>query len=176
MRMIRSRDWPHTLADAIDARIIHWDGRSRGVSYAFPGEDWMMRPLGTEDRAALARLERAGLSITMEAAFCVETLVDAMAHHGKPENFNTDQGSQFTGSAFTGVLADNDIAISMDGKALGETTSSSSGCGAASSTRRCISEPTTTCPRHAPRLGADAENLFRQPGPPQIDPTARVWG
>jgi putative transposase len=52
----------------------------------------------------------------MEAAFCVETLEDAMARHGKPEIFNTDQGSQFTGTAFTGVLADNGIAISMDGK------------------------------------------------------------
>src|SRR6266576_3807793 len=56
------------------------------------------------------------LSITMEAAFCVETLEDALARHGKPEIFNTDQGSQFTGQAFTGVLADNGIAISMDGK------------------------------------------------------------
>ena len=56
------------------------------------------------------------VSITMEAAFCVETLEDAMARHGKPEIFNTDQGSQFTGAAFTGVLANNGIAISMDGK------------------------------------------------------------
>jgi len=56
------------------------------------------------------------LSITMEASFCVETLEDALAKHGKPEIFNTDQGSQFTGAAFTGVLAANDIAISMDGK------------------------------------------------------------
>src|ERR1700750_3069217 len=56
------------------------------------------------------------LSITMEAAFCVETLEDALARHGKPEIFNTDQGSQFTGSAFTSVLASNGIAISMDGK------------------------------------------------------------
>jgi putative transposase len=56
------------------------------------------------------------LSITMEAAFCVETLQDALARHGKPEIFNTDQGSQFTGQAFTGVLADHRIAISMDGK------------------------------------------------------------
>ena len=52
----------------------------------------------------------------MEAAFCVETLEDALARHGKPDIFNTDQGSQFTGSAFTGVLANNGIAISMDGK------------------------------------------------------------
>src|SRR5215207_866426 len=56
------------------------------------------------------------VSITMEAAFCVETLADALARHGKPDIFNTDQGSQFTGAAFTGVLANNGIAISMDGK------------------------------------------------------------
>ncbi len=54
--------------------------------------------------------------ITMEAAFCVETPENALARHGKPEIFNTDQGSQFTGSAFTGLLASNGIAISMDGK------------------------------------------------------------
>jgi putative transposase len=56
------------------------------------------------------------LSITIEAAFCVDTLEDALARHGKPDIFNTDQGSQFTGSAFTGVLANDGIAISMDGK------------------------------------------------------------
>lgn len=39
-----------------------------------------------------------------------------MVRHGKPEIFNTDQGSQFTGAAFTGVLASHGIAISMDGK------------------------------------------------------------
>jgi putative transposase len=52
----------------------------------------------------------------MEAAFCIETLEDALAHHGKPDIFNTDQGSQFTGAAFTGVLIKNAIAISMEGK------------------------------------------------------------
>src|SRR5216683_1960630 len=52
----------------------------------------------------------------MEALFCVETLEDALARHGKPDIFNTDQGSQFTGAAFTGVLVGNGIAISMDGK------------------------------------------------------------
>ena len=56
------------------------------------------------------------VSITMEAAFCVETLEEALAKHGKPEIFNSDQGSQFTGAAFTGVLIKNGIAISMDGK------------------------------------------------------------
>ena len=56
------------------------------------------------------------LSITMEAAFCVEALEDALARHGKPDIFNTDQGSQFTSHAFTGVLLKAGIAISMDGK------------------------------------------------------------
>jgi putative transposase len=56
------------------------------------------------------------LSITMEAAFCVETLEDALARHGRPEIFNTDQGSQFTGVAFTSLLASHGIAISTDGK------------------------------------------------------------
>lgn len=56
------------------------------------------------------------LSITMARSFCIEALQEAMARHGKPEIFNTDQGSQFTGSSFTVVLADNGIAISMDGK------------------------------------------------------------
>ena len=55
-------------------------------------------------------------SITMEASFCVETLEDALARHGRPEIVNTDQGSQFTGAAFTSVLIKHDIAISMDGK------------------------------------------------------------
>lgn len=56
------------------------------------------------------------LSITMEADFCVEALEEAMARHGKPEIFNTDQGSQFTSHAFTGVLRKAGIAISMDGR------------------------------------------------------------
>jgi putative transposase len=56
------------------------------------------------------------VSITMEAEFCVEALAEALAKHGKPEIFNTDQGSQFTCTAFTSVLIENSIAISMDGK------------------------------------------------------------
>jgi putative transposase len=52
----------------------------------------------------------------METAFCIEALEEAMARHGKPDIFNTDQGSQFTGAAFTGALSGNGIAISMDGK------------------------------------------------------------
>ena len=78
---------------------------ARGFVYLAVVLDWFSR-----------RVLSWRLSITMEAAFCVETLEDALARHGKPEIFNTDQGSQFTGAAFTGVLIKNGIAISMDGK------------------------------------------------------------
>ncbi|MEK4032389.1 IS3 family transposase [Methylocystis sp. IM3] len=56
------------------------------------------------------------VSITMEAEFCIEAVKEALAKHGKPEIFNTDQGSQFTSLDFTRVLLDAKIAISMDGK------------------------------------------------------------
>ena len=56
------------------------------------------------------------LSNTMDDSFCVEALEEALACFGKPEIFNTDQGSQFTGSDFTGVLAKAEIRISMDGR------------------------------------------------------------
>ena len=56
------------------------------------------------------------LPITMEADFCVEVLEEALARHGKPEIFNSDQGSQFTSHAFTSVLREAGIAISMDGR------------------------------------------------------------
>lgn len=56
------------------------------------------------------------VSVTMDDSFCVSALERAMRLHGKPEIFNTDQGSQYTGSAFTGALKDAGIRISMDGK------------------------------------------------------------
>ena len=56
------------------------------------------------------------ISNTMEAVFCVDCLEDALRTHGKPEVFNSDQGSQFTSEAFTGVLKREDIKISMDGR------------------------------------------------------------
>jgi putative transposase len=77
----------------------------RGFVYLAVVLDWFSR-----------RVLSWSVSITMEAAFCVETLEDALSRHGKPDILNTDQGSQFTGAAFTGVLIKNGIAISMDGK------------------------------------------------------------
>src|SRR5258708_31220770 len=85
--------------------VITCTPRGRGFVSLAVGLDWGAR-----------RVLSWRLSITMEAAFCVETLEDALARHGRPEIFNTDQGSQFTGAAFTAVLAGNGIAISMDGK------------------------------------------------------------
>ena len=56
------------------------------------------------------------LSNTMDAGFCVEALEEALERFGAPEIFNTDQGSQFTGLAFTGTLEAHGVAISMDGR------------------------------------------------------------
>jgi putative transposase len=56
------------------------------------------------------------LSNTMDASFCVAALEEALARYGKPEIFNTDQGSQFTSAAFTAVLIEAGVRISMDGR------------------------------------------------------------
>jgi len=56
------------------------------------------------------------VSVTMDDDFCVNALNSAIRRHGTPDVFNTDQGSQYTGHAFTGVLKDHGIKISMDGK------------------------------------------------------------
>jgi putative transposase len=56
------------------------------------------------------------ISITMDVGFCIEAVEEALARHGRTEIFNTDQGSQFTSVAFTGLLSENEVAISMDGK------------------------------------------------------------
>ncbi len=55
-------------------------------------------------------------SNSMDGHFCVDALKVTLRRYGAPEIFNTDQGSQFTSTAFTGVLKKHDITISMDGK------------------------------------------------------------
>ena len=94
-----------TRPNQVWAMDITYIPMARGFVYLAVVLDWASR-----------RVLTWRLSITMEAAFCVEALRDALAEHGKPEIFNTDQGSQFTGEAFTSVLIENGIAISMDGK------------------------------------------------------------
>jgi putative transposase len=56
------------------------------------------------------------VSVTMDDGFCVSALQSALRRHGRPQIFNSDQGAQFTGTAFTGVLKEAGVAISMDGK------------------------------------------------------------
>jgi putative transposase len=56
------------------------------------------------------------VSITLDSAFCVDAVTEALARYGRPEIFNTDQGAQFTSAAFTGLLQAQGIAISMDGQ------------------------------------------------------------
>ena len=78
---------------------------ARGFVYLAAVIDWFSR-----------RVLAWRVSIDMAVGFCLEAVEEALARYGKPEIFNTDQGSQFTGAAFTGLLADNGIAISMDGR------------------------------------------------------------
>jgi putative transposase len=56
------------------------------------------------------------VSNTMDVAFCIEVLEEALARFGRPEIFNTDQGSQFTSPQFTGVLQEAGVRISVDGR------------------------------------------------------------
>ena len=78
---------------------------ARGFVYLVAIIDWYSR-----------RVLSWRISNSMEAAFCVDCLEEALRTHGKPEIFNSDQGSQFTSDAFTRVLKREGIAISMDGR------------------------------------------------------------
>ena len=78
---------------------------ARGFVYLAAVVDWFTR-----------RVLAWRVSITMEADFCIEAVEEALARNGKPEIFNTDQGSQFTSLPFTGLLLQHGIAISMDGR------------------------------------------------------------
>src|ERR1700686_5528010 len=78
---------------------------ARGFVYLAAVVDWFSR-----------RVLAWRLSIPMDTSFCIEALEEALSQHGKPEIFNTDQGSQFTSEAFTGRLKEEGIQISMDGK------------------------------------------------------------
>ena len=78
---------------------------ARGFVYLAAVVDWFSR-----------KVLAWKLSITLSADFCIEALEEALARHGRPDIFNTDQGSQFTGAEFIKVLKAAEIAISMDGK------------------------------------------------------------
>ena len=93
---------PLSLLDVPDGIYIPM---ARGFVYLAAVVDWFSR-----------RVLSWRVSITMEVEFCLEAVEEALARHGRPEIFNTDQGSQFTSQDFTGLLLDNAIAISMDGR------------------------------------------------------------
>ena len=78
---------------------------ARGFIYLAAVLDWFTR-----------RVLAWRVSITLEADFCIEAVEEALARHGTPEIFNSDQGSQFTSTDFIKVLAAREIRISMDGK------------------------------------------------------------
>jgi putative transposase len=116
---------PHTSKPAPGHKIYPY--LLRGVKIGRPNHVWAMDIsyipmrrgfvyLAAVVDVASRRVLAHRVSIGMEAAFCVEALEEALAKHGKPEIFNTDQGSQFTSLDFTRVLLDAKISISMDGK------------------------------------------------------------
>jgi putative transposase len=94
-----------TRPNQVWAMDITYIPMARGFVYLAAVVDWFSR-----------RVLAWRLSITMEVEFCIEAVTDALARHGRPGIFNTDQGSQFTSGAFTDVLLESGITISMDGK------------------------------------------------------------
>src|SRR5688500_5118676 len=99
------RKLPITRPNQVEAMDITYIPMARGFVYLAAVVDWFSR-----------RVLAWRLSITLEAAFCIEALEEALARYGRPEIVNTDQGSQFTSHDFTSVLLKNDIVVSMDGK------------------------------------------------------------
>ncbi len=99
------RKLPVTRTNQVWAMDITYIPMARGFVYLTAVVDWFSR-----------KVLAWRLSITMDVAFCIEAVEEAMARFGKPEIFNTDQGSQFTSREFTALLIGAGIRISMDGK------------------------------------------------------------
>ena len=94
-----------TKPNQVWATDITYIPMARGFVYLIAIVDWFTR-----------RVLAWRMSISLDAGFCIEALEEALARWGKPTIFNSDQGSQFTSTAFTAVLLREKIAISMDGK------------------------------------------------------------
>ena len=99
------RDVAVTRPNQVWATDIIYVPMAQGFMYLVAVLDWWSR-----------KVLAFRVSNSLEAGFCVEALQEALARHGSPEIFNTDQGSQFTSQAFTGVLEAAGVRISMDGK------------------------------------------------------------
>lgn len=94
-----------TRPNEVWAMDITYIPMARGFVYLTVVMDWASR------RALSSRV-----SVTLDSAFCIAAVEEAIARYGRPEIFNTDQGAQFTSAAFTGLLRDQSIRISMDGR------------------------------------------------------------
>jgi putative transposase len=92
-------------ANQVWASDITYIRMERGFVYLAAVMDWFAR-----------RVLAWRLSITLSVDFCIEALEEALRLYGRPDIFNSDQGSQFTSNSFADVLITNGIAISMDGK------------------------------------------------------------
>ncbi len=99
------RDLEITRPDHVWCADVTYIPLQRGFLYLVAVMDWASR-----------KILSWRLSNTLEASFCVEALEEALERHGRPEIFNTDQGSQFTSREFTELLQDAGVKISMDGK------------------------------------------------------------
>jgi putative transposase len=94
-----------TRPNQVWALDITYVPMARGFVYLVAVVDWFS-----------GRVLAWRLSMTMDVGFCMEALEEAIRRYGCPEIFLSDQGSQFTSTAFTKVLKDRNIAISMDGR------------------------------------------------------------
>lgn len=99
------RDLPITRPNQVWCADITYIPMRKGFLYLVSIMDWHSR-----------KVLSWRLSNTMDVGFCIAALEDALAKYGKPGILNTDQGSQFTSFAFTNVLRENGIRISMDGR------------------------------------------------------------
>lgn len=99
------RDVEVNLPNQVWCSDITYIPMKKGVLYLVAVMDWCSR-----------KVLSWRLSNSMDTEFCVAAVEEALANHGKPDIFNTDQGSQFTSTAFTGLLQANGIQISMDGR------------------------------------------------------------
>lgn len=94
-----------TRAGQVWSSDITYLPMARGFCYLTAIMDWASR-----------RVLSWRVSNTLDAAFCIDALEEALDRFGPPEIFNTDQGSQFTSEGFTGLLASRGVAISMGGR------------------------------------------------------------
>jgi putative transposase len=101
----RLRDLKVMRANQVWCTDITYIPMNKGFLYLMTVMDWHSR-----------KIFSWRLSNTMDTAFCLEALEEALARYGPPEIFNSDQGSQFTSIEFTQVLKNHGVRISMDGR------------------------------------------------------------